>query len=308
MASVDKLAFCQAEHERCYINNSELYALAQKRSAGIVYNAPDSVTTMLAIVEARLNKRMPFSLIRVGNGEGNAFGMTMPLTHPAMYSTFCDEFNSQTYFSIDKQRAITFSQRVVAALDSADVVGIRAFGFDENAYISQTIAHRNVWAALGLTYAREYARRRLEQGLMGDKVITSSWVHLDLATRLDSLLALGKAVVIVTGRGQLRDGFASRLGHRLLKFIEVPVQGHVPDSFERSHYAARFPEVCELLSRDLEGCLVLVGAGLFGKIYCQIARQNGAVAIDLGSLFDALSGLVTRPIFANYDLSSMRWI
>jgi hypothetical protein len=51
-----------------------------------------------------------------------------------------------------------------------------------------------------------------------------------------------------------------------------------------------------------------VGAGLFGKVYCHTAKQDGAVAIDLGSAFDILAGLETRPVHKWYDISAMRWI
>ena len=50
------------------------------------------------------------------------------------------------------------------------------------------------------------------------------------------------------------------------------------------------------MSVNLEGALVLVGAGIFGKIYCDVARNHGAVALDIGSAFDLMVGLMTRPV------------
>jgi hypothetical protein len=44
---------------------------------------------------------------------------------------------------------------------------------------------------------------------------------------------------------------------------------------------------------------VLAGAGIFGKKYCATARQNGAVALDLGSAFDILEDKITRPVHSN---------
>jgi hypothetical protein len=124
----------------------------------------------------------------------------------------------------------------------------------------------------------------------------------------DGTARIVKGVLVITGRDRLRDCFVAKIGNRLIDFIDVPVQGCIPDSFESSHYAARFDEVCHRLSRDLQGCVVLVGAGLFGKAYCDIAKQHGAAAIDLGSLFDALCGLHTRPVFSFYDFSGLDWI
>jgi hypothetical protein len=45
--------------------------------------------------------------------------------------------------------------------------------------------------------------------------------------------------------------------------------------------------------------LVLIGAGIFGKIYCAAAKRSGGVALDMGSAFDILAGKLTRP--ANSD-------
>jgi hypothetical protein len=48
--------------------------------------------------------------------------------------------------------------------------------------------------------------------------------------------------------------------------------------------------------------------GIFGKIYCQAAKASGAVAVDLGSAFDVLAGISTRPSHHDYDLEAQRWI
>jgi hypothetical protein len=106
----------------------------------------------------------------------------------------------------------------------------------------------------------------------------------------------------------LKEQFHARLGARLREFITVPVQGFVPSSLTESHYSGSFAKVADRLRRDLRGTLVLVGAGLCGKIYCNVAKMNGAVAVDLGSVFDVLAGLATRPIHADYDFSGASWL
>jgi hypothetical protein len=299
----DKTKFCEDEFQKNFIEDDALKGLAMNRSAGLDYEPPSSVSALLEAIANSITYGCPFSLVRVGNGEGTAFSMTRPLAHLAVFEAFCQEFTSQNYYGIDVQTSAAFSRRVIDAIDAADIIGVRCFRFDENRIIRRSIANRDAYAALGIIYAREYLRHRLSEGRLSQTRITSAWIHLDLAERLNDLLALGKGVVVITGRDQLRDGFVARLGKRLVDFIDVPVQGHIPDSFEHSHYAARFDEVCHRLSRDLQGCVVFVGAGLFGKVYCHIAKQHGAAAIDLGSLFDALCGLQTRPVFSAYDFS-----
>ena len=51
----------------------------------------------------------------------------------------------------------------------------------------------------------------------------------------------------------------------------------------------------KMLRHDLAGSLVLVGAGPWAEFYCTVAKQRGAVAVDIGSGFDLLSGRNTRP-------------
>ena len=47
--------------------------------------------------------------------------------------------------------------------------------------------------------------------------------------------------------------------------------------------------------KDLpRGCLVLVGAGYLGKWLVDVARAQGGVALDVGSVFDYWLGLTTR--------------
>lgn len=63
---------------------------------------------------------------------------------------------------------------------------------------------------------------------------------------------------------------------------------------DTGHFPQRFSDLCTLLRRDVAGLLVLVGAGPLGKIYCEVIRQAGGIALDLGSLLDAWTGLCSR--------------
>jgi UDP-N-acetyl-D-mannosaminuronic acid transferase (WecB/TagA/CpsF family) len=42
------------------------------------------------------------------------------------------------------------------------------------------------------------------------------------------------------------------------------------------------------------GSLLFVGAGIFGKIYCNWWRDRGGVAMDVGGVMDIWSGKITR--------------
>ena len=82
-------------------------------------------------------------------------------------------------------------------------------------------------------------------------------------------------------------------------WIQIP--GHqtfMPS--ENSHYPDIFPQVIENIKNlKLRPQLALVAAGYLGKAYCECFRLNGTSAIDIGSLFDAWTGL-GREAAVNY--------
>jgi len=62
------------------------------------------------------------------------------------------------------------------------------------------------------------------------------------------------------------------------------------------HYPDLYNEIVRWLnSFDVKGRVFLIGAGGLAKIYCNIVKQKGGVAIDIGALFDAWAGVYTRP-------------
>jgi len=75
----------------------------------------------------------------------------------------------------------------------------------------------------------------------------------------------------------------------------------IPADFLTSQTVARpahFPEVYEQLRAEIRppsrGALYLVGAGVFGKVYCEWIRRRGGIAIDIGSVFDGWANVRVR--------------
>lgn len=71
-------------------------------------------------------------------------------------------------------------------------------------------------------------------------------------------------------------------------------KGHHPDSEGPAHYPVVYEQTLAWIEHEAgPGRLFLVGAGILGKIYCDAIRQQGGVAIDVGSVMDLCSGLTT---------------
>ena len=158
-----EMQFAYCEYRRLFKNDKAITRLKHCASRFV----PDSaVAAPLVCTEIKkaIDAKCPFSLIRIGNGEGNAVSMLRPSLHPATVKAFYTEFCSQNGLSVPLNSAIEFCADVQDALSSADVKGVRFFRFNEMALIEDRIRHNDLYACLGLTYARQFFYEELRTG------------------------------------------------------------------------------------------------------------------------------------------------
>lgn len=298
--------FAETSYRRLFVDDETVLAAGAHHSFFEPVGAR-AAPAVVSRVKQALERREPLSLVRVGNGEGNAISLVEEPASGPIFQGFDFEFVSQNGIAIELAAAVSFSSQVVDAIKSADIQGYRIQRFDEDALIRLCLAKPALSPALGILYARVFFYRQLCDERTKGIWFTNAWIHLDLINHLDTLVASARKVVVVTGRHELEGKFADRLGPRLHRFARVPVQGYVPQSLSDSHFK-QFEQMRALVRQDAHpGTLVLIGAGLFGKVYCQDAKDSGAVAIDMGSAFDLLAGVATRPIHRQVDLGAIRW-
>jgi hypothetical protein len=129
-------------------------------------------------------------------------------------------------------------------------------------------------------------------------VQTSAWRHFDWLESgflVDLALRQGR-IGLVTGRRRLAPLFRAA-------GIEVD-EWRVPLRYlrRREHWTPHFPErfdrLLDTLAPAFPGQVFFVGAGICGKVYCDVIARRGGVAIDIGAVCDAWLGIVTRPLVA----------
>ena len=302
----DDMIFADTTYRRLFVDDETVLA-ARAKCSFFEPVGSKAAPAIVARMKRALEQKRPLSLVRVGNGEGNAISMVEePASHPIFHG-FNFEFVSQNGMSIGVEQAVLFSTKVVDAIKSADIQGYRIQRVDEDALVRHCLAKPALSPALGIIYARALFYRQLCDERTKGTWFTNSWIHFDLMDRLDPLIDSARRVFVITGRHELEGKFRDRLGSRLYRFARVPLQGYVPQSLSDSHFG-QFEEVRSLIRReDHSGTLALIGAGLFGKIYCQDAKESGAVAVDMGSAFDLFAGVASRPIHRQIDLAAVRW-
>jgi hypothetical protein len=298
--------FAYCEFKRLFKTDEAIKKLG-KRAASFLPDGVVAAPVVCDLLKRALQKARPLSLIRVGDGEGNAVSMLGNKLQPIAVKAFNIRFGWQNHLTIPQEAAVAFCAEVRDSVLNADIKGFRISRFDESRSVENYLNRSDLCAALGIVYSRAFFYEALRSGHCANSVVTNTWIYLDLLPFLGNLLDSAAAVVIISGRSDLEEEFKKRLSRRLKYFIPVPVEGFVPRSLEESHYG-KFGNIRNVIKGlDLGGVLVLVGAGFFGKIYCADAKAAGGVAVDFGSGFDLLAGLTTRPVHRQVDRGVIRW-
>ena len=136
----------------------------------------------------------------------------------------------------------------------------------------------------------------INEGALKQCTLTNAWVYLPLLDQLDRLISAASNTILITGRKEIQSSLESKYSTQKIDLWPVPIEPNLSteqaDSF---HYPNVYCQIMSRLSDITPGTLVLVGAGILGKAYCNSAKEHGAVALDLGSGFDILAGIKSRP-------------
>ena len=231
--------------------------------------------------KARMERGESGSIIRLGDGEGAFLG----------YPTITNRRVVDEYLlrwlrtkSIDEADVLYLVDALKSAVRSADIVGlprgkqlahriyrvvpeaIEAFELMNNAALSTHAAlHRLLQHAL---LFRPLLQNTAFLGLISCRRIAD---ELQRIFNIDETCWYGVK------------------GEDVTHFTEATED--TPGDVETVHYPDGYYELRDTLQVPFPGALFLVGAGAFGKIYCQWIKELGGVAIDIGSLFDSWAGV-----------------
>lgn len=237
-------------------------------------------------VKAALTNGAPLSLIRIGDGE------VRYLDYPNHTSLAKLEEINRIFFGSWPlaDRHIDFIRsNLIASARGADIVGLfygpvlRSSGHTEfhqilPAAVSYDLISRGAW----LTYA-DLHYQLLVDGDFDQIFALADDVHLITSRRITAELAerysLGKIITHYVPEEFLYAGDRDQF------YKQVP------------HFPTRYFQIERELDAVGPRTLCLVGAGVLGKLYCNLVKDRGGVALDIGSVFDAWAGTYTRSQF-----------
>lgn len=233
----------------------------------------------------RIEDRDPAAVVRFGDAEARL--LTTEPDDAAAVDATAQKLKRETGLSFSPASVSELKASMDFAYDEAEVLGIRFV----RAFLQ---GHKEWMAKLFDLYRERVAAGRCPA------ILAHCMLGHDILDELPSLLT-GRRVSVISCRN-VRSVLESDWGLSDVAVYQVPSQYATRDvdgAYEASlHEAAIWPDVhaaikAEMVVRE-RGEVFLVGAGLFGKDLCIRIREQGGIALDMGSALDRVAGKITR--------------
>lgn len=222
--------------------------------------------------------RKPFSFIRLNHCENRILGYDFTFPKDEVDITYSIQFGN----SLSTQDTSYISSRMKEAVKNATVIG----------------APKDTPLSSSKLNFLEFTTKvhLLNLSLLQNQFFTNVNIHYDLGQnrKFKEILQSAEKIVAITCRDI--SLLEKNIGKPIHK-IDVPAEHRFKgnENITSPHYPDFFidieNEIDEIVS---PGVIVLVGAGILGKIYCDTILKNGGIAIDVGSLMDAIENIPTR--------------
>ena len=237
------------------------------------------------LVQCVKNKK-PCALVRFGEGEGRL--LEAKLGDNLSIEVASRKLKRQTGLNFSPLETLKIKEMVLHALDKADVVGIRGD------------ASFNPEHSMWMDRIEKIFERRVLDGR--NAVLTAHcFVNYALSAALNDILHDQNYVSIISCR-DLKDFFEKKYKIKNLAVYKIPsqyIKRKVDGDYEVSlHSTPIWPDFYEELLGSIKvrepGEIFLVGAGLFGKELCIRVKNQGGIALDMGSTLDKMANKATR--------------
>jgi GT-D fold-like domain len=238
------------------------------------------------LVSKCIAEQTPIAIVRFGEGEGRL--LAADPNDEVSVRLAVRKLMRQTGLTFSASEMFKVKNLVMNALDKADVVGLQ---------VSESFAdeHRE-W---GERIASVYAERVAQGGKTAH--VAHCLINNDLRDELPRLLAGQRQLTVISCR-DIAPILKTEHGLDDVAVYQTPSQYVVRDvdgSYEKAlHDVPIWPDFYRELRTRItvrkRGEVFLVGVGVFGKELCIHIRDNGGIALDMGSTLDGIACKVTR--------------
>lgn len=244
----------------------------------------------------------PFTLLRIGDGEGNVLFWHDRKQISAELAKICMDRIWTVMFGKNhgsEENWNMLSEGLTAATSNADYLGFPTTKQLEAALTAVQAGDRQILDIRGTTgviAACDWVHNNRQK--LNETVVYTNWhVHISLYQFYSDLVRQAGNLSLITCYPELISGLHQKCNVSKGDIWLIPHQAfNIKGTPASIHYPNRFDEICvDLASTNRKGQLFFVGAGLVGKLYCDVIKQAGGMAIDVGSMMDVWMGIGVRP-------------
>ena len=233
-----------------------------------------SVQDLKVLLLEHVARKRPASIIRFNDGEGKLLGCGTHYSHAELMQML-ERWFSDNKLTLDQLRRLQAA--VADATLNADVVGCPDVDWPPEFTKAVSVLADLKQGSASPTVLVNFPQAMLLDGFF--KVLLNRIGFLGLVTPRD----VGGVIRYLFSPGELA-------------WYRVPEQAvYAYRPYLPRHFPESFDFLCSSISVPFTGAVFLVGAGPCGKVYCDVIKRKGGIAIDIGSVFDAWAGRLTRP-------------
>jgi hypothetical protein len=293
-ADLDRIA--ASLRERAQLFDPDWMRRSLQSSRRRVICEPESLGIVTRIEEA-LRAAAPCSVIRLGDGEANLMMVARAACPTPALARWAAEALVRLQADAFEPTAALLEEvgrAIAASAQTADIVGVLGLWVPTRPRPEELVQYLGVdpRGMSGQLWGREIALE-LDRELPPSTIFASAHLYLAVLAGLERLVGAARRVVCVTGRDAAVAVLRTRFPNAEISQVAVGVTREEQTPLPA---APGFLDRTRARLHGGPGILHLVGAGPWAEIYCDWIKGEGGVAVDIGSGFDLLAGLETRPI------------
>jgi len=270
--------------------------------------SPNETYRVASLIIKTIQKGSSFSLIRLGDGEGTFLPYRESLQH---FQQKDREISQRIWWGsvkIDENEWTKIHDMYISSLQQADMLGIpgplRCCKTFLNIAPGQKELIPEGRGLLAIFDFLDNTWKESSTDLLSNTfpMLTSCHIHSHLEdwNLWDLILKEITNCSVISCHEALIPLLEEKHQVNVRKFHKIPSEykySQLFDLLDQSgipHYPDIFEQICNELTVDYPGEVFIVAAGFLGKIYCNLIKQRGGIALDAGSAVDYWLAYKTR--------------
>jgi|GEM_PF-5333639 len=244
-----------------------------------------------------IENKIPFSLIRLGDGEGNFLDYNQEYKD---YETIDREATQKIWWGKTPINSKIWQQMeadYLLAIKNADCLGIpELFRLLKMAEKEKEKSIKSSRGSRGVCSIIEH----LDEFNLQNKIITSAYIHQDLEgwDLYKLIFRYIDSCSVISCHQKLIPFLREQYNVEVRNFYQISTEINHQVKFGYEINEPHFPDIYHKLCSEIKvaypGEVFLVAAGFLGKFYCKIIKDKGGIALDVGSVVDYWLGYITR--------------